>query len=479
MEDKPAKKPRTDADTTSVFSSLSEFSQGSEVNLLRYKNLVQKFSETYGHAPKFIARAPGRVNLIGEHIDYCGYGVLPMALEQDIAMAVSTNGTPTLTLANVDAKYETKQITIRTYEIEGHSWYNYFLCGFKGVVEEFKISPSCGMEIMVDGSIPPSAGLSSSSALVCCASLVTVYANNITLPSKSNLADLCAYSERFIGTQGGGMDQAISFLAEPGKALKIDFNPLSCVEVNLPEGHSFVIANSQVSANKAAFSGFNERVVECRLAAKLIAKIKGKDWNPVCKLLEVQKMLNCELQDMPTIVQDCLHKHPYTNKELCELFGIAEGQLVQSALAEMSPQAKEAAGKLPEFKLYQRASHVFEEAYRVVQFKEATNSGNVSSAIATELGELMSNSHKSCSDFYQCSCPQLDDLVSICMSSGALGSRLTGAGWGGCTVSIVPEEVLGNFMKKVVECFYKKPQDLASSSLFATKPGPGAALVVL
>ena len=90
----------------------------------------------------------------------------------------------------------------------------------------------------------------------------------------------------------------------------------------------------------------------------------------------------------------------------------------------------------------------------------------------------MSNSHKSCSDFYQCSCPQLDDLVSACMSSGALGSRLTGAGWGGCTVSIVPEEVLGNFMKKVVECFYKKSQDLASS-LFATKPGPGAALVVL
>ena len=89
------------------FSSISDLAQGSSSNERRYSNLVQQFQSKYGKPPQFLARAPGRVNLIGEHIDYCGYGVLPMAIEQDVAIACCPTDTGTIELANVDsARYE-------------------------------------------------------------------------------------------------------------------------------------------------------------------------------------------------------------------------------------------------------------------------------------------------------------------------------------------------------------------------------------
>ena len=472
-----AKRSCPDPDTVPIFNSLHDFAQGSEVNEIRYKKLVENFTTKYGSPPKYLARAPGRVNLIGEHIDYCGYGVLPMALEQDIAMAFSPNNSDTINVADVEEQYAQRAIQISSYTIEGVAWYNYFLCGFKGIVEEFKIEKPCGMDILTDGSIPPSAGLSSSSALVCCASLVTICVNNVALPTKKYIADLCARSERFIGTQGGGMDQAISFLAEPGQAMMIDFNPLQCTEVSLPAGHCFIIANCGVGMNKAATLSFNERVVECRLATKLLACAKGIEWREVSKLMQVQQLLDFKLQDMAALVKECLHEEPYTKEEICQLLGIPNGTLVENALAEMSPQAKEAAERLKGFKLFQRASHVYQEAYRVVQFKNIANSSEDSAtAKGIQLGELMNASHTSCSHLYECSCPELDQLVNVCTSDGALGSRLTGAGWGGCSVSLIAEGSLEGFLESVAANYYKKPTGELEKSLFATKPGPGAAL---
>lgn len=476
-ESQQAKKCKQDPDTIPSYSSLEALARGSEVNQKRYKELVQAFTKRFGHAPQAIARAPGRVNLIGEHVDYCGYSVLPMALEQDIAMAVSIADDQSLTLVNINEKYAEHQQPAADYDIKGHSWHNYFLCGYRGVLEKLGVAKPCGMQVMVDGNIPPSSGLSSSSALVCCASLVTLFANGSFDMSKTDIANLCAASERFIGTQGGGMDQAISFLAQPGKALKIDFNPLKANEVELPTGCAFVIANSLVSANKAAFSGFNERVVECQLATKLIAKSKRLDWHSSCKLKELQQLLNLDIEGMLDVVKACLHEEPYTHKEICELLEIPEDHLVEGVLAHMSIQAKQAAKDLSSFKLHQRATHVYNEAHRVVKFKETTErSQEPARSIASGLGSLMDSSHSSCSVLYQCSCPKLDELVLACRNGGAGGSRLTGAGWGGCTVSIVPEEKLAEFLSFVAETFYKKPVDELSNCLFSTKPGPGAAI---
>jgi N-acetylgalactosamine kinase len=329
------------------------------------------------------------------------------------------------------------------------------------------------MDLFVDGNIPPSAGLSSSSALVCCAALTTAYANKVNLPSKKDFAELCAKCERYIGTEGGGMDQAISFLGAESKALMIEFNPIRPTEVKVPQGVQFIIANSLVVENKAAASAqFNVRVAECRLSAQVIAKVKGKDWRQVRKLLTLQESLGLPLSEMVSVVDDVLHPGEYTREELCKILEITDEELQSECLNEKT----KAVGS---FKLHDRALHVFEEANRVCVFKDTANMARGDANIPETLGKLMDDSHKSCSQLYQCSCTELDELVAVSKSAGALGSRLTGAGWGGCTVSLVAEENVEAFLETVRADFYEK--DLVRMgnlgiSLFSTKPGPGAAL---
>ena len=474
----PSKKSRTEESAPPpVFSSSEELSQGSQVNKARYDNLVSSFEAKYGRKPEFLARAPGRVNIIGEHIDYCGYAVLPMAIEQDVTIACSTNDRGELNFGNVnDSRYPNHTCQIEGFTIDGHTWYNYLLCGFKGIMESLNLSSPTGMDLLVDGNIPPSAGLSSSSALVCCAAMTAAYANKVDLPSKKDFAELCAKCERYIGTEGGGMDQAISFLGAESKALMIEFNPIRPTEVKVPQGVRFIIANSLVLEDKAASSAqFNVRVAECRLSAQVIAKVKGKDWKQVRKLLTLQESLGLPQSEMASIVDDVLHPGEYTRDELCKILEITDEELQSECLNEKT----KAVGS---FKLHDRALHVFEEANRVYVFKDTANTAFGDANIPETLGNLMDDSHKSCSQLYQCSCTELDELVAVSKSAGALGSRLTGAGWGGCTVSLVAEENVEAFLEKVRADFYEK--DLArmgkvATSLFATKPGPGAALCSL
>ena len=468
-----------------TFPSLTDLAQGSSTNEGRYKVLVSKFTQKYGRPPTHLARAPGRVNLIGEHIDYCGYGVLPMAIEQDIVMAFAATDANTISISDIEEdKYPANDIDLssdwRNFSSNGYvPWYNYFLCGFRGIIEEYSISSPAGIQVMMAGSIPPSSGLSSSSALVCCSSMVTIVTNSIQLPSKTRLADICASSERYIGTQGGGMDQAVSFLAQPGRALKIDFNPLTSSPVTLPRGYSFVVSHCGQSMNKAATFSFNERVVECRLAAKALASLQGIDWRSIAKFSDLQKALGYTLKQMISLVQDKLHKDPYTKDEICGILGlkIKGDELVGEVLSSMSPQAQKAAAELSQYKLYERALHVFTEASRVEQFKMIANGEEAVEDVGVSLGALMNESHSSCSGYYECSCAVLDTLVGDCVASGASGSRLTGAGWGGCSVSIVPDSSLEKFLEGLRGTFFKgKTNEELKTKLFATRPGPGAAL---
>lgn len=466
-----------------TFSTLSELAQGSESNLRRYEKLVQRFQSIYGKQPQFVVRAPGRVNLIGEHIDYCGYGVLPMAIEQDVAIACSATDSGKIELANTNSsQYDSYTCPSSGYHID-HStvkWFNYFLCGHKGVsLQEQEQGDGVlrGMQILVDGNVPPRSGLSSSSAVVCCSAVSAIVANQLVLPSKATLADRCAKYERFIGTIGGGMDQAISFLAEKGSAFMIEFNPIRPSQVRLPPGYNFIIANSLVDVSKAASdSRYNDRVVECRIAAKIIAKARGVDWRSVNILSNVQSALNCELHES---IAEPLHKEPYSKEEVCNILGIPEDKLVEEVLPkEATDKAKQVAMRMTKFKLYQRAAHVFGEAHRVIQFRDVANDKSCDPAsTAKQLGDLMNSSHDSCRDLYECSCPELDSLVKVCQSSGALGARLTGAGWGGCVVCLVPTGSVESFVKKVQESYYSNlPESEIHLNLFATQPGPGAAV---
>ncbi|XP_036400290.1 N-acetylgalactosamine kinase [Megalops cyprinoides] len=438
----------------------------------RLQKLKEIFIQKFGEVPLFYACAPGRVNLIGEHIDYCGYAVLPMAIEQNILAAVSVNETQDIQLANTNPQYT--DFTVSTGDIKidraNPQWQYYFLCGVKGVQEHLGLSALAGMRCVVDGTVPASSGLSSSSALVCCAGLLTVEANRKSL-SKVVLAETCARSERYIGTEGGGMDQSISFLAEEGTAKLIEFNPLRATDAKLPDEAVFVIANCCVEMNKAATSHFNIRVVECRIATKLLAKSRGLDWSRLLKLGEVQAELAASLEEMAQIVEEVLHPEPYSREEICQRLGITLESLCSDIL---SPNTQH----VTHFKLYQRAKHVYGEAARVLQFRAVCE--RAADGAVRRLGELMRESHASCRDLYECSCPELDQLVDACLRSGAAGSRLTGAGWGGCVVSMVPADRLDSFLLKVRESYYRpdaRRAALEKQSLFVTKPGGGAAIL--
>ncbi|XP_022611923.1 N-acetylgalactosamine kinase isoform X1 [Seriola dumerili] len=438
----------------------------------RLQNLKNTFETKYGESPLFYACAPGRVNLIGEHIDYCGYSVLPMAIEQSIIAAVSVNSSGTIQLANTNPQY--KDFTVSCLEDiaidrDNPKWHYYFLCGVKGIQEKFGIAHLSGMLCVVDGTIPPSSGLSSSSALVCCAGLVTTEANQKSL-SKVALAEICAKCERYIGTEGGGMDQSISFLAERGTAKLIEFQPLRATDVKLPDGAVFVISNCCVEMNKAASSHFNIRVVECRIATKMLAQARGLDSSRLLKLAEVQTALKASLEEMLALVDEVLHPEPYSREEICKVLGITSEQFSTELLSANTQH-------VTHFKLHQRAKHVYGEAARVLQFKTVCDSEPAESIRL--LGDLMNQSHASCRDLYECSCTELDQLVDICLKSGAVGSRLTGAGWGGCAVSMVPSERVESFLQAVREAYYlpdPRRATMEKKSLFVSKPGGGAAV---
>ncbi len=123
--------------------------------------------------------------------------------------------------------------------------------------------------------------------------------------------------------------------------------------------------------------------------------------------------------------------------------------------------------------------HVFSEAQRVYDFKSSC-SLLASDGAFEKLGSLMNQSHESCSKLYDCSCKELDDLTEICRKSGAYGSRLTGAGWGGCAVSLIPQEKLKDFLDNVQKLYYSKFDEKTFANVaFATKPSAGICIVKL
>lgn len=179
--------------------------------------------------------------------------------------------------------------------------------------------------------------------------------------NKNELAAVAARCEQHIGTQGGGMDQAIAFLAQPGQAQFIEWNPLRATAVSLPTNAVFVIANSLAEANKAATSDFNERVVECRLACSLMAKHSGlAAWRTTLRFAELQNVLHLKLVDMAELAEKCFPKTVYKRSELAAELEINDDELAASYL---SANTKHLQG----FRLRQRALHVIQGKHQNVK----------------------------------------------------------------------------------------------------------------
>lgn len=207
------------------------------------------------------------------------------------------------------------------------------------------------------------------------------------------------------------MDQAISVHGIRGYASHIQFNPLTATPVRLPSGGIFIISNSFYQAPKAvtAATGYNLRVVEGRLAAKLLAKAHNLPrFLEYASLQDVQRDLGKSLQEMQSIVRTSLHETPYTTAEIEEIFGIP---LTQETFFSDRPAAKKVLEVNSSFRCLQRALHVYSEAERVEEFRRVCE-GDEENKLE-QLGELMNASHKSCNEMYECSCEQLNELVDI------------------------------------------------------------------
>lgn len=391
--------------------------------------LKDEFRQRFNCSAKYIVRCPGRVNLIGEHIDYSGYGVLPMAISASTYILASLHDTNEIVFQNINTAFRahTYKFCDNWIGSKKPEWFHYFLCGWKGVLRRLNMLPK-GMNVLVHGTIPTGAGLSSSSSLVCAAALVTLALHtgrDFDIINKTEFAELCAEVERYVGVEGGGMDQAIEILANEGSAMLIDFNPLRFAPVTLPENALFAVIHSGEALNKAATSQYNERVVECRLAAQIIAKVcELESWKEIRTLGEVAQRLQKTAQEMIVVVEEVLSDHVYTKDNALSLLGISNENFNQTILSANTQH-------METFKLAQRAKHVYMEADRVRLFHEACKSGNVE-----EMGKLMTESHNSCKELFECSCNKLDEVVENCLRNGALGARLTGAGWGGCAVAL-------------------------------------------
>jgi len=459
-----------------------------------------EFEARFGAEATHGARAPGRVNLIGEHVDYEGYAVLPMAvaLETWVCVRRSPSGAgsapapPVLVVSNADSTQYPEVVLPADPDAPvdrvRHSWANYFQAGYKGVFEhlrrEGRAAPEpCGLQVMVRGRVPAGSGLSSSSALVVASAAAVAAVHGLEL-SRQEIAEFTRVCEQHVGTMSGGMDQAISVMGERGLAKLIEFGPVRASDVVLPPGCTFVIANSLTVSKKAetAAGRYNLRVLECRLAAVLMAIAMGTPAGEAAARVKVLKDIEEVLASAGKSVGDLLHESPYSQEEVegflgATIEGVAGADFLPSVLAAV---------ELGGFKLRQRAEHVYSESKRVLQFRDLCNSGASfpeagSGETLAALGKMMDDSHASCSELYECSSPELEELTGLARELGALGARLTGAGWGGCMVALVRQDAVGPYIQALKERFFQKrvaTGDVAEQDLdrvvFATGPSPGA-----
>jgi len=394
--------------------------------------LADAFRATFGADPTHLSRAPGRVNLIGEHTDYNDLPVLPMALQREVRIALRPRADGRVRLHNLEPGFDpvTFEVGVAIEPGATGSWGNYVKAPAQELARRFAISR--GFDGVTTSDLPIASGLSSSSALVNAVGLALTQINELVIEPLP-LADLMADAEQYTGTRGGGMDQAISLAAREGHAARIDFSPLRLRHIPVPPDWRFVIAHSGVRAEKsgAAQVTYNRRRAECEEALELVsAQVKHK-LNPL----------------------NAGRGYP----GLLTAVGAAEALDVGTTVLDGT--------------LYQRFRHVITEAGRVRDAQDA-----LMMAAPEVFGTLMDASHGSLRVDYDVSSPELDELVALAREGGAAGARLTGAGFGGCIVALATPSSVDEVIESLVTGFYepRAMTDGLEGRLFVAVPSAGA-----
>ncbi len=418
------------------------------------QELEKRFWESYGGASEpEICRSPGRVNLIGEHTDYNGLPVLPMAIMQEILIAFRPREDQRVDLRNVDPSFPELRFE-NGPDIPASpagEWDNYCKAAIQGLNKHFQVRTFRGMDVMVTSTLPIAAGLSSSSSLVVACALAYARVLGVRLEddiSRLELAEILAEAEHYVGTRGGGMDQAVILNCLQNHACKINFFPLRVEVAPLPADCAVVVCDSMVKVKKsgAALAKYNAGPRSCALACALVEQQLHREFGDGIELNRLGDLWFGPL---------CLTHAEAA--EICE-HAIPEPHVtVADAAARLKCTPEQVRtrwlGDLPEpergFPLQAKLRHQLTEYRRVETARDALLAGD------SELfGQLMNASHESCAKDFEISSPELDALVSAARDAGALGARLTGAGFGGATVNLVPKDICGDFIKQVEETYY-------------------------
>lgn len=380
-----------------------------------------------------MVRAPGRVNLIGDHVDYNGLQVLPMAMKRHLSVLYKERNDTVVRISSTDRQYGEREFALSDSidPYEDGDWGNYVKAAAQGLTQGFEIER--GFDAVVHSDIPTAAGLSSSSALVVASALAILHANDVWV-DQMELAELLAEAEHYVGTRGGGMDQAIILAARRHSASRIDFHPLRLTAHLIPPEWHFIVAFSQVRAEKtgAARDVYNARTKECHEA--------------LTRVIEAEELTG-RVDSYPAL----LAATPVPN-------------LMHTAMEVLNEP------------LARRFRHVITEPHRVSAAERALIDYDLKG-----FGRLMSESHQSLRDDFEVSCDELDDLVEIAEHAGAAGARLTGAGLGGCVVALSPEKRTKKVMKALADRYFSKREieGALENHLFIAEPSAGASVAAL
>jgi len=404
-------------------------------------NLIETFRGIFhGASPTHFSRAPGRVNLIGEHTDYNGLPVLPMALRQEIKILFSPRFDSVVRVANADREFGIREFPVSDNIPPDPSgdWANYLKAPCEALARRFQPSsgPLKGFDALVSSTLPVASGLSSSSALVIAVGQAVLETNDLVLPTL-DFAEAMARAERYTGTQGGGMDQAISAGAMEGHASRIEFDPLRMFQTPIPSDWRFVVAHTLIRAEKSgpAQKAYNSRTRECREALNIIREALGAD-SFQSETFSYSQMLD----------RICIQ----------ELVELGESHLDGT--------------------LQKRFRHVVTEGARVYDAEHALRRAD-----RLTFGLFMNSSHASLRTDYEVSSPELDRLVELALEGGASGARLTGAGFGGCVVALCHPDCLEGIMETLEDGYYREKQLPLplNQVLFPAEASPGASVRAL
>lgn len=336
-----------------------------------------RFEDVFGRPPSIVARSPGRVNLIGEHVDYQDGLVLPAAIDLYITAEAAPNRENMLRLWSA-ASPDVPPLSMpldRLAPARGRgAWTNYAA----GVVAGYRAAgvPVSGIDIAFSTTLPPGAGMSSSAALEAATALVIEALSGVEKfpPARALLCQAAEHA--FAGVPCGIMDQLAVNCGVAGHALLIDCRSLAVSPAPLPAGISIVVADTGVR-HALADGEYGRRKADCEAA--------------------------------------------------CSVLGAA-------TLRDVTPPDIEAAGDALCGTGFRRARHVVSEIARVRQFTEALQHDDLA-----RMGALMAASHASLRDDYEVSCRELDTLVELATSTGVIGARMMGGGFGGSTINLVHE----------------------------------------